>query len=115
VVLALHQRDRRALFTGGKPDQVSATILSGLHDLPVTVQPSLVAADPGLSVSFSPGSQTVTSGATVTFVETVQVSSTATPGSTLAFQVDFLLNGQHADGFTRPSRTTCPSTPRCSR
>lgn len=90
-----------ALFTGVMPDQVSTTILSGLHNLPVTVQPSLVAADPGLSVSFSPGSQTVTSGATVTFVETVQVSSTATPGSTLAFQVDFLLNGQHADGFTQ--------------
>jgi len=89
------------LFTGVSPAQVSATILSGLHNLPVTVQPSLVTADPGLSVSFNPGSQTVTSGTTLTFIESVQVSSTATPGSTLVFQVDFLLNGRHADGFTQ--------------
>jgi hypothetical protein len=89
------------LFTGVQPAQVSTTILSGLQNLPVTVQPSVAAADPDLLVSFSPDSQTVISGTAATFTETIQVSPTATPGSTLALQVDFLLNGQHADGFTQ--------------
>ena len=96
------------LFSGVSPDQVSDTILSGLQNLPVTVQPTLLAVDPGLTVSFSPGSQTVTSGATVTFSETIQVSASATPGSTLSFQADFLLNGQHADGFTQTVTNNVP-------
>jgi von Willebrand factor type A domain-containing protein len=89
------------LFTGIKPDEVSNTILAGLHNLPVTVQPVLALSDPLLAVSFNPGSETVTSGTNATFVETISVSPAARPGSTLVCQVDFLLNGHHQDGFTQ--------------
>lgn len=89
------------LFTGVQASQVSDTILAGLHNLPVTVQPQLGALDPHLTVSFNPASQTVTSGTNATFAETVQLSPTAVPGSTLAFHADFLLNGQLSAGFTQ--------------
>jgi len=96
------------LFKGVKPDQVSATILAGLHNLPVTVQPVIVAIDPHLAVSFNPGSQTVTSGTNAVFAETISVSPAGTPGSTLIVKVDFLLNGQHQDGFIQTITNSVP-------
>jgi hypothetical protein len=71
---------------------VSAAILSGLSNLPVTVTP-VVTCDPGLSASFDHGPVTVPSGTDATFVETVTVSSSAPQGSTLHCTVDFQLNG----------------------
>jgi uncharacterized protein YegL len=96
------------LFKDIKADQVSATILAGLHNLPVTVVPVVVASDPNLAVSFNPGSQTVTSGTNATFVETISVSPAAPPGSTLTVQVDFLLNGLHQDGFIQTIKNEVP-------
>ncbi|MEN3310051.1 MAG: hypothetical protein V7603_6253 [Micromonosporaceae bacterium] len=74
---------------------VSAAILSGLHNLDVTVAP-VVTCDPGLSASFDHGPVTVPSGADATFVETVSVSATAPQGGTLHCTVDFQLNGAAA-------------------
>ncbi|MFP5284743.1 MAG: vWA domain-containing protein, partial [Thermoanaerobaculia bacterium] len=96
------------LFKGVKPAEVSNTILAGLKNLPVTVQPVLAVSHPHLSVSFNPGSQTVTSGANAAFVETLNVSPAAIPGSTLVNQVDFLLNGLHQDGFIQTLTNEVP-------
>ena len=88
-----------ATATGGSvlpsatPDQVSAAILSGLTNLPVTVT-TAPTCDPGLSVSFVPSTpQTVTSGADVTYAETITVDPGNPGGSTLHCTVDFQLNG----------------------
>jgi hypothetical protein len=100
------QAGRIATATGGQlqsgvqPADVSTAILSGLHNLPVTVTPQVGTCNSDLSVSLTPASRTVTSGDDATFTETVAVASGATPGSTLNCEVDFLLNGQHQDGFT---------------
>lgn len=100
--------------TGGQyfkdvtPAEVSSTILAGLHNLPVTVVPVVVASDPNLAVSFNPVSQTVTSGTNATFVETIHVSPSAPPGSTLTVKVDFLLNGLHQDGFIQTIQNEVP-------
>jgi hypothetical protein len=96
------------LFSGVHPNEVSAAILSGLHNLPVTVTPQVGACDPDLTVGETPSSRTVTSGDDAAFTESVAVSSSATPGSTLTCQVDFLLNGQHADGFTESITNNVP-------
>jgi hypothetical protein len=96
------------IFKGVKPAEVSNTILAGLKNLPVTVQPVLTVSHPHLSVSFNPGSQTVTSGANAAFVETLSVSPAAVPGSTLVNKVDFLLNGLHQDGFLQTLTNEVP-------
>ncbi|WP_327049584.1 VWA domain-containing protein [Microbispora sp. NBC_01189] len=107
------------LFSGLNSSEVSDTILTALHNLPVTVTHQLRDCDPNLSVSLTPGSRTVTSGDDATFTETVSVSSGAVPGSTLSCKVDFLLNGVLSPGFTEtitehvpkatPSIATTPS------
>ena len=63
------------IFTGVKPAEVSNAILAGLKNLPVTVQPVLTVSHPHLSVSFNPGSQTVTSGTNAAFVPSVHRSA----------------------------------------
>ena len=88
------------LFSGVSPSQVSNTILDGLSNLPVTVTYSLSGCDPDLTVSESPSSRTVTSGDDANFTETVTVSPSAVPGSTLHCTVDFLLNGSSQPGFS---------------
>jgi hypothetical protein len=50
----------------------------------------------------------VTSGTNAVFAETISVSPSATPGSTLVVQVDFLLNGQHQDGFIQKVTNSVP-------
>jgi hypothetical protein len=96
------------LFKGVKPAEVSDTILAGLQNLPVTVQPVLTVSHPHLTVSFNPGSQTVTSGTNAVFVETLTVSPAAIPGSTLVNQVDFLLNAVHQNGFLQTLTNNVP-------
>ena len=86
--------------TGGQlvpatADNVTTAILSGLHNLDVTVAPSVV-CDAGLSVSFDAPSRTQVSGSDVPFVETVNVAAGATQGATLHCTVDFQLNGSSA-------------------
>jgi Bacterial Ig-like domain (group 3)/von Willebrand factor type A domain len=88
------------LFSGIEPSQVSNTILTGLHNLPVTVTHALSGCDPALSVALSPASRTVTSGDDATFTETITVAPGATPGTTITCSVDFLLNGTLSAGFT---------------
>jgi hypothetical protein len=107
------------LFSGVQPNQVSSTILSGLHNLPVTVTYSLSNCDPNLSVTENPSSRTVTSGDDATFSEGISVSPNAVPGSTITCTVNFLLNGSSAPGFSEsitehvpkasPTLSTTPS------
>jgi von Willebrand factor type A domain/Bacterial Ig-like domain (group 3) len=96
------------LFSGVQPDQVSTAILAGLHNLPVTVTPQVGTCDSDLTVGLTPPSQSVTSGDDAHFTETVSVSPGATPGSTQHCSVDFLINGQHQDGFTETITNTVP-------
>ena len=88
-----------ATATGGSvlpsatPDQVSAAILSGLTNLPVTVAPSPT-CDAGLSITFVASTpETVTSGADVVYTETITVDPGNPGGTTLHCTVDFQLNG----------------------
>ncbi len=57
-------------------EDVSDAILEGLDNLPVTVIPTVVGCDP-LDVTFSPASQTVTSGDMALFTETITVPNDA--------------------------------------
>jgi hypothetical protein len=87
--------------TGGQlvdsaPGNVTNAILSGLKDLEVTVTPTVVSCDAGLSVDFDAESRTDQSGADVPFVETINVAADATQGAVLHCTVDFKLNGESA-------------------
>ena len=73
--------------------EISNTILAGLSNLPVTVSHS-VSCDAGLTVGITPASQTVTSGDSTTWSETIAVSSGHPGGATLNCTVTFLLDGQ---------------------
>jgi hypothetical protein len=79
---------------------VSAAILAGLSNLPVTVTHTLVACNANLTVSLTPASQTGTSPLTAAFVETITVAAGAPQGSTLTCTVNFLVNGSLMTGFT---------------
>jgi uncharacterized repeat protein (TIGR01451 family) len=72
--------------------QISDTILAGLSNLPVTVSHS-ISCDPGLTVGITPPSQTVTSGSTTSWSETITVDPGNPGGVTLHCTVDWLLNG----------------------
>jgi uncharacterized repeat protein (TIGR01451 family) len=91
------QASRLASATGGvvipaaTADDVSNAILQGLQNLPVTVKPSPT-CDPGLTATYDAPSKTVTSGADVTFTETLTVDPANPGGVTLHCHVDFLLN-----------------------
>lgn len=83
--------------TGGQlaaadPNQVAATILSQLQNLPATVTHA-VTCDDGITATLSPASQTVTSGNTVTFSETIALGADAPQGETVSCEVRFLVNG----------------------
>lgn len=83
--------------TGGQflgtatPDQVSATILAGLSNLPVTVSMQSDCAAP-ISTTFDPAEQTITSGENAVFTETIAVAAGATGGDYTCRDVA-LLNG----------------------
>jgi hypothetical protein len=95
----LSQATTLANATGGvvkvapTADDVTNAILAGLTNLSVTVTHQVTGCDPGLSISFDAESKTVTSGDPVSWVETANIASSATPGSTLTCTVHFLLNG----------------------
>jgi hypothetical protein len=76
------------------PNTVASQILAGLQNLPVTVSHQVGACDPSLTVSLAPASQTVTSGQTTSFTETIAVAANAPQGQTITCQVTFLLDGQ---------------------
>ncbi|HEX6676304.1 MAG TPA: vWA domain-containing protein [Actinomycetes bacterium] len=101
------------VFTGLGPDQVSAAILKGLTNLPVKVTPKAT-CDTGLSATFAPTEQTVTSGTDAVFTETISLAPSAPTGD-LHCTVDFLLNGEPAgDAFVQKvNRVNRP--PDCSK
>ncbi len=83
--------------TGGtlvsaNPSEIADTILAQLQNLPAEVTHDAT-CDPGLSVSLTPGSQSVTSGGTVSFDETIDVAANAAQGEALTCEVRFLVNG----------------------
>lgn len=82
--------------TAASPSELSNEIVAGLRNLPTTVSWQLVDCDPALTVELSPASQTVTSGDTASFGETVTVSPDAPEGTTLRCTVQFLLDGRDA-------------------
>lgn len=96
------QATKVATATGGEvlpaasPDQVANAILTGLKNLPVEVKP-VPACDSGLTATYDAASKTVTSGTDATFSETLSAAPTAV--GVLKCTVDFLLNGNHVDGF----------------
>ncbi len=89
------------VFRSGVDDgAVAAAILVALQNLPVTVSPQIT-CDPGLSVSLAATSpETITSGGTVTYTETITVEAANPGGVTLTCTVKFLLNGLEQTGFT---------------
>jgi hypothetical protein len=105
-----------AFATGGQvlpsatPDQVTAAILTGLSNLPVTVTP-VPTCDVGLSATYDAPSKTVVSGTDATFLETLTVATDAPEGGTLHCNVDFLLNGNHQDGFQQVVNIDVPEQP----
>ena len=74
------------------PNQVSAVILSELQNLPATVTHTSVCED-GVSATLTPASQTVTSGDSATFTETITLAADAPQGETVSCEVSFLVNG----------------------
>lgn len=98
------------LLNLGGGNDISAAILAGLHNLPVTVTPS-PSCDPGLTASYDSSSQTVTSGNDATFQETLAVAPNAPDGGTLHCTVQFLLNGNPVDGFSQSVAIDVPLRP----
>jgi hypothetical protein len=89
------------LLSGVPASQVAAKIIEGLTSLPVTVAGNPT-CDPGLSVTLTPSSQTVTSGTDAVFDEAITLAPDAPQGSTLHCTTPFTLNGLDAGpGFTQ--------------
>lgn len=78
--------------TGADASEIVDAIMTGLTNLPVTVEPTAT-CDAGVSVSFAPASQTVTSGDQAVFEETITAAPDAPEGATLTCTVDFLIDG----------------------
>ena len=95
------------VLTAASPSDVSNAILTGLHNLPVTVTPSPT-CDSGLSATYDALSKTVTSGDDATFSETLTVAPDAPDGGVLHCNVDFLLNGISTPGFQQTVDITVP-------
>ena len=93
------QASRIQAATGGSlaaanPDEVAATILSELRNLPAVVTHTTTCDRGGISVSFSPSSRTVTSGESTTFDETFTLMDDAPQGETITCTTKFLVNGE---------------------
>ncbi|TNM48319.1 HYR domain-containing protein [Nocardioides albidus] len=79
-------------LTNADPDEVSDVILSQLQNLPAEVTHE-VSCDPGVSATLTPASQTVTSGQSTTFEETITLAADAPQGETVSCTVSFKVNG----------------------
>lgn len=80
-------------LTNANPDQVSDVILSELQNLPAVVTHDVV-CDPGVTVTLSPASRSVVSGASTTFDESITLSGDAPQGDTVSCTVSFKVNGE---------------------
>ncbi|KAK6523090.1 hypothetical protein TWF694_005988 [Orbilia ellipsospora] len=92
---SIGQASRLTSATGGvvigfSGDAITAAILK----VPITVTSSIISCDAGLTVNFSPAVARVTVGSAAAFAESVEVASSATPGSTLRCNIRFLLDGK---------------------
>lgn len=109
------QASRIAAATGGtflsgaSDSQVSAAILAGLQNLPVTVTHTVTCA-PGVSASLTPLTQTAVSGTTFTFSETYGVNA-GTLAGTYVCTVQFLLNGMSGGPAFRETITITVPAP----
>lgn len=88
------------------PGDVSAAILAGIRAIEVTVTPSVVSCEAGITLSFTPASRTVTSGSDATFAEGVRVAGTAAQGSYNCV-VDFLVDGT-SRGYVQSLKVIVP-------
>ena len=59
---------------------LSSAIMLGLQNLPVTVAASATCSPAGFGLTLTPGSQTVTSGTTASFSETLTAATSVAPG-----------------------------------
>jgi hypothetical protein len=75
--------------------QTIINAINALPPIPIVVTP-VATCDPGLTVTNVPPTQTIPSGSTAHFTETITVSATAAFGSTLHCTVDFTINGAPA-------------------
>lgn len=91
----------------GQSTEVAKTV--DTSDVKLTITPTVESASPGLSVSFSPPSETIFAGESANFSERIAVDSDAKPGSTLTAKVDFLINGQWSSPNTQQ---ICISVPK---
>ena len=82
-----------AVGPSGVIGNVTDAILSGLQSLPVTVSAEAIGCAPYVTVTLDPPSSIVTSGESVTFTVTVEVSDSVPPGTLIQCRVDFLLDG----------------------
>jgi hypothetical protein len=94
------------LLSGVPASEVSNAILAGIKAIQVTVTPQVVSCDAPLSLTFAPGSRTVTSGGDADFTETVNLAGTAAAGA-YHCTVDFLVDGKSRD-FTQQLTVNVP-------
>lgn len=80
-------------LTNANPDEVSNVILSQLQNLPAVVTHE-VSCDPGVTATLTPASQSVTSGETTSFEETITLAADAPQGETVSCTVSFKVNGE---------------------
>ena len=86
-------------LSSADPSQVANTILAQLQNLPATVTTSTSCDDPSVTVTLTPTSPTtVTSGASVTYDESIVVGSDAPQGGTVTCTATFLVNGEVPSG-----------------
>ena len=88
---------------------VSQAILDGLSSLDATVEPVVGTCDPNIVVTFDSASQTVSAGDTAHFVETITLSTDATPGAVLSCEVTFTVNGGSDPAFVESDTVTVES------
>jgi hypothetical protein len=84
------------LLAGANPNQVTNAIIAGLTNLPVEVSMAsdcAAATGGAITTTFLPASQTITSGGSAVFTETIHVSPAAVQGQTYVCRDHALLNG----------------------
>ncbi|WP_309238084.1 VWA domain-containing protein, partial [Streptomyces albidus (ex Kaewkla and Franco 2022)] len=86
------------LFEGIDADKVSDKVVEGLTNLPTTISYQTLDCDPSLDVSLEPATQTVTSGSTAEFTETIEAAEDAPQGTELTCRIQFLADGKLPDG-----------------
>ena len=88
-----------SLQPSASPSDVTAAILAGLANLPVTVSWDASSCSPNLNVTLTPTSQTVTSGSSTSFTESIAVpNNSALLGTTQGCVVHFMDENKNSLG-----------------